>query len=142
MPDSSPDPLTFHTRFNRRAHGCMPLFVAVVCMAVFTLLWLVPVQKPEPLRSRGVGEVLLSDDETVDFMVRAQSPLPLLQPRTIDPDFDETNRMPLKPELMRQVAPPAALFGAPDSAVLEAASLLELPPAHLLSPTDGKEDSK
>lgn len=139
MPDLSPDPLTFHTRFRRRAHGCLPLFVAGAFAFVFALLWLVPVQKPEPLRPRGVGEVLLSDDETVDFMVRAQSPLPLLQPRTLDPDFDEIDRMPLKPELKPQPAPPAPLFGAPDSAVLDAESLLQLPPESLLPSNNGKE---
>lgn len=139
MPDSSQDSLTFHTRFNRRAHGCLPLFVAGGFLLVFALLWLVPVQKPEPLRPRGVGELLISDDESVDFMVRAQSPLPLLQPRTLDPDFGETDRMPLRRELNMQPAPPAPLFGAPDSAVLEAESLLVLPPAGLLN---GKEGAK
>lgn len=139
MPDSSPDPLTFHTRFDRRAHGCLPLFVAGAFAFVLALLWVVPVQKPEPLRPRGVGEVLVSEDEAVDFMVRAQSPLPLLQPRMLDPDFDETDRMPLKRELKMQPAPPAPLFGAPDSAVLDAESLLALPPDELLN---GKETAK
>lgn len=133
MPDRDPDTLTFHTRFDRRAHGCLPLFVAGAFALVLALLWLVPVQKPDSLRPRGLGEVLVSDDETVDFMVRAQSPLPLLQPRTLDPDFDEVNRMPLRRELKMQPAPPAPLFGAPDSAVLEAESLLELPPDELLN---------
>lgn len=136
MPEHAPDPLTFHTRFNRRAHGCLPLFVAGAFLLVFVLMWLVPVQKPEPLRPRGVGVLLISDAESVNFMVRAQSPLPLLQPRTLDPDFDEIDRMPLKRELNMQPAPPAPLFGAPDSAVMDAEELLQLPPAEL---TEGKE---
>lgn len=139
MPDRTPDPLTFHTRFDRRAHGCLPLFVVGGGLLVLALLWLVPVQKPEPLRPRGVGQLLISDNEMVDFMVRAQSPLPLLQPRMLDPEFDETNRMPLKRELKLQPAPPAVLFGAPDSAVLSADELLQLPPAELLN---GKEAAK
>ena len=139
MSDRTPDPLTFHTRFDRRAHGCLPLFVAGAFLLVLALLWFIPVQKPEPLRPRGVGQLFISDDEAVDFMVRAQSPLPLLQTRTLDPEFDETNRMPLKRELKLHPAPPAALFGAPDSAVLSAEDLLQLPPAELLN---GKEAAK
>lgn len=137
MPKLTPEDLTFHTRFDRRAHGCLPLFVVGIFAAVLTAIWLVPVKKPEVLRPRGVGEILRESEPETDFFIREQSPLPLLQPRAIDPDFDETQRMPLTRELAPQPAPPAALFpAAPDSAVSDAESLLELPPA---APAPGKE---
>lgn len=137
MPKTSPEDLTFYTRFDRRAHGCLPLFVVAVFAVVLAVIWSVPVKKPEQLRPRGVGEVMRESDAVTEFLVREHSPLPLLQPREVDPDFDEEDRMPLqrKPELMP--APPAQLFPhAPDSAVLDAADLLALPPA---SSADGKE---
>lgn len=135
MPHHTPEDLTFHTRFNRRAHGCLPAFVAVMFVAVLILIWLTPVRKPEPLAPRGVGEVMHLTDALTAFSVRQQSPLPLLQPRLADPDFDEQDRMPLRRELHLLPAPPARLFpAAPDSAVLKAEDLLELPPT-----ADGKE---
>ncbi len=135
MQKTTPQDLTFHTRFDRRAHGCLPLFVVGVFLVVLSAIWLVPVKKPEPLRPLGVGEVMRESDPVTEFLVREHSPLPLLQPRAIDPDFDEVERMPLRRELTPMPAPPVRLFsGAPDSAVLEAEALLELPPT-----TDGKE---
>lgn len=134
MPKLTPEDLTFHTRFDRRAHGCLPLFVVCIFLAVLTLIWSVPVKQPEPLRPRGVGEVMRESDLVTEFLVREHSPLPLLQPRAIDPDFDEVDRMPLRRELAPMPAPPLRLFGAPDSAVLDAETLLELPPT-----ADGKE---
>lgn len=135
MENTPPEDLTFHTRFDRRAHGCLPLFVAGVFLAVLTAIWLVPVKKPEPLRPLGVGEVMRECDAVTEFLAREHSPLPLLQPRAIDPDFDEVERMPLRRELEPMPAPPARLFSAaPDSAVLEAENLLALPPT-----VDGKE---
>lgn len=129
MPKLTPEDLTFHTRFDRRAHGCLPLFVVCIFLAVLTAIWLVPVKEPEVLRPRGVGEVMRESDAVTEFLVREHSPLPLLQPRAIDPDFDEVDRMPLRRELAPAPAPPLRLFGAPDSAVLDAENLLELPPA-------------
>lgn len=140
MPKTTPEDLTFHTRFDRRAHGCLPLFVIGVFLAVLTVIWLVPVKKPEPLRPLGIGEVMRESDALTELIVRENSPLPLLQPRAIDPDFDEVDRMPLRRELAPAPAPPARLFpAAPDSAVLDAESLLELPPAPAAEP--GKEVS-
>lgn len=134
MPKTTPEDLTFHTRFHRRAHGCLPLFVVCIFLAVLTAIWLVPVKEPEPLRPLGVGEVMRESDVVTEFRVREHSPLPLLQPRAIDPDFDEVDRMPLRRELAPMPAPPLRLFSAPDSAVLDAETLLELPPT-----VDGKE---
>lgn len=135
MPKTPPEDLTFHTRFDRRAHGCLPLFVVCAFLAVLAVIWMVPVKKPESLRPLGVGEVMREGDALTDFLVREHSPLPLLQPRSVDPDFDEVDRMPLRRELSPLPAPPAPLFpAAPDSAVLDAEALLELPPT-----TDGKE---
>lgn len=139
MPTISDKDLTFHTRFDRRAHGCLPLFVVVVFLAVFTALWLVPVRKPEPLKPAGVGSAQLSRDEITDFLVRERSPLPLLQPRNVDPEFDERHPLSVHREFRLQAAPPAPLFGAPDSAVLNADDLLELPPDELLVSPQGKE---
>lgn len=135
MPNAPAEDLTFHTRFNRRAHGCLPVFVGCVFLAVLTAIWMVPVKKPEPLKPRGVGEVTHHTDALTDFLVRTHSPLPLLQPRLMDPDFDEQETMPLRRELRLLPAPPAKLFpAAPDSAVLKAEDLLALPPT-----ADGKE---
>lgn len=131
--------LTFHTRFDRRAHGCLPLFVIIIFLVVLSALWIVPVRRPEALHPLGEGTVQLSRDEMTDFLVREHSPLPLLQPRNVDPDFDERNTISVKRELRLQAAPPAPLFGAPDSAVLEADALLQWPPSHLLPAADGKE---
>lgn len=141
MPKTTPEDLTFHTRFDRRAHGCLPLFVICIFIVVLSAIWLVPVKPPEPLRPLGVGEVMRESDAVTDFMVREHSPLPLLQPRAVDTDFDEEERMPLRRELAPQPAPPARLFpAASDSAVLDAASLLELPPASAGEPEHGKEE--
>lgn len=129
MPPSLPEDLTFHTRFKRRAHGCLPFYMVGAAVLLLPLLWLVPVEKPKPLRPQGVGAVSRVSDMSTDFQVRQHSPLPLLQPRAVDPDFAEEERMSTSRELRMQPAPPIRLFGTPDSAVLDEADLLALPPA-------------
>lgn len=135
MPNRTAEDLTFHTRFDRRAHGCLPVFVGCVFLAVLSAISVIPVKKPEPLKPRGVGEVTRHTDALTDFLVREHSPLPLLQPRLSDPDFEAQETMPLRRELKLLPAPPAKLFpAAPDSAVLKAEDLLALPPT-----ANGKE---
>lgn len=128
MNDSLKD-LTFHTRFERPAHGCLPLFVVVMFVAVFAALWLVPVVPIKTVHPLRVGTVSERSDGLTSFMVLQQSPLPLLQPWDRDPDFDEQRRLPLTHTPRPMEAPPLPTVPRTyDSAVLQAEELLALPP--------------
>lgn len=124
--------LVYHIKHGRSMPGCLPLFVLIAGACVVLGLMFVEVRKPEPLRPRGEGNVYYRNDELLHFHAFQRSPLPFRLPASIDPAQTPDREMPpLSPERKVELlpAPAPSLFGsAPDSAVLEKASLLRLPP--------------
>lgn len=93
---------------------------------------LVQVKMPEPIRPRGEGNLYYRDDELLRLQINQRSPLPLQLPDSLDPAravgaatsslaWSKTvNLLPLES--------PRIYTPAPDSAVLNAAELISLPP--------------
>lgn len=124
--------LLYHTMHSRPMPGCLPLFFLLAMILVGVGLWVAPVKVPERVKPRGVGKVYKKEGRLTDFVLRRQSPLPLHLPLHADPEYREdlaAASMPLLRESRVLPPPPQELFDpAADSAVLDAAALLELPP--------------
>lgn len=124
--------LLYHTMHSRPMPGCLPLFFLLAMVVVGVGLWVAPVEMPERVKPKGVGKVYKKEGRLADFVLRRQSPLPLHLPLHADPEYREdlaAASMPLLRESRVLPPPPQELFDpAADSAVLDAASLLELPP--------------
>ena len=124
--------LLYHTMHSRPMPGCLPLFFLLAMVVVGVGLWVAPVEMPELVKPRGVGKVYKKEGRLTDFVLRRQSPLPLHLPLHADPEYCEdlaAASMPLLRESRVLPPPPQELFDpAADSAVLDAAALLELPP--------------
>lgn len=124
--------LLYHTMHSRPMPGCLPLFFLLAMIVVGVGLWVAPVEMPERVKPRGVGKVYKKEGRLTDFVLRRQSPLPLHLPLHADPEYREdlaAASMPLLRESRVLPPPPQELFDpAADSAVLDAAALLELPP--------------
>ena len=124
--------LLYHTMHSRPMPGCLPLFFLLAMVVVGVGLWVAPVEMPERVKPRGVGKVYKKEGRLADFVLRRQSPLPLHLPLHADPEYREdlaAASMPLLRESRVLPPPPQELFDpAADSAVLDAAALLELPP--------------
>ncbi len=137
--------LVYHLKHGRPMPGCLPLFVLLAGVLVVLAMELVQVRKPEPLRPRGEGNVYYRNDELLHFHVLQRSPLPLRLPACADPaqaPDAETPPLMLEREVSLLPAPAPTLFSsAPDSAVLDKAVLLELPPGETDAAGDeGEED--
>lgn len=131
---NKPAKLLFHSLHSRPMPGCLPLFFLMAAAVTGVVIALVHVTLPQQLRPRGVGNVYYRNDELTRFQVRQSSALPLRLPAYADPAAHspaEAPGLPLKRELTPLPAPPYSLLSdaAPDSAVLDAGSLLALPPA-------------
>lgn len=127
---TTPTKLIYHSLHKRPMPGCLPLFFLLAALATGAVMWLVQVKLPEPFRSRGTGAVHYRNDELTRFQVRQHSALPLRLPtdpaaRLPEPD----HALPLQRPIELQSAPPLPITTEPpDSAVLDAATLLKLPP--------------
>lgn len=138
---TAPARLIYHSLHKRPMPGCLPLFFILAGLAVAGLVSLVRVTLPEPMRPKGVGNVYYRNDELIRFQVRQRSALPLRLPTYADPSA----RLPIPDHdlpLQRKINPvssPAQSFStrAPDSVVLDADSLLALPPE---SPTSQAQE--
>ena len=123
--------LLYHPMHSRPMPGCLPLFFLLALGVTALCLWIAPVKVPERVRSKGVGEVYVKEDRLTHFLLRRQSPLPLHLPNSADPEYQEDVAAATMPLLRpSQILPPPPLPGCPvvaDSAVLDAAALLELP---------------
>lgn len=124
--------LLYHTMHSRPMPGCLPLFFLLAMIVVGVGLWVAPVKVQERVKPKGVGKVYKKEGRLTDFVLRRQSPLPLHLPLHADPEYREdlaAASMPLLRESRVLPPPPQELFDpAADSAVLDAAALLELPP--------------
>lgn len=126
--------LVFYSLYKRPAHGCLPLFVLLALAFGAAVLLLVKVTMTEPLKPRGEGVVHVNTGADTRFLVLRRSVMPLLLPLAPEKLPDST-ALPTARTLQPQQAPAVPLFSEiPDSAVLDAAELLALPPA-----ADGKE---
>lgn len=123
--------LLYHTMHSRPMPGCLPLFFILAMIVAGVGIWLSPVEMPERVRPRGVGKVYIKNDRLTNFVLGRQSPLPLHLPLHADPEYQEdvaAASMPLLRPVKLMPAPPQPVFNtAADSAVLNEASLLELP---------------
>ncbi len=124
--------LLYHTLHSRPMPGCLPLFFLFALVVAGVCLWLAPVEMPQQQRPRGVGKVYVKKGRLADFVLRRQSPLPLQLPQHADPEYSEdlaAAAMPLLRPSTVLPPPPLEMFDpAVDSAVLNAAELLALPP--------------
>lgn len=132
-------PLVYHALHRRPMKGgCLPLFFLLSCALLAAVLMVVRVEMPRGQRNKGEGRVYYRNDELMRFHVRQRSPLPLNLPDDVDPARQEeaaTQALPVRYEPAPLAAPPQRVFAAaPDSCVLEADSLLALPPDGLQEP--------
>lgn len=129
---NAPAKLIYHSLHKRPMPGCLPLFMLLAALVTGGVMWLVQVRMPEPFRPRGTGTVHYRNDELTRFQVRQRSALPLRLPAYADPaaHLPELNyELPLSRPVNLQPAPPLPITTEPpDSAVLDAATLLQLPP--------------
>ena len=137
--------LIYHSLHGRHIQGCLPMFLVLSVIAFGIFLWAVPIRWMERIVPRGVAEVYHRNDDFTNYMVRQSSPLPLQLPLVADPEFLEDSaarEMPLRREAQLRMAPPMAILPiVPDSAVITAEKLLELPPiAAEAEPQSGKEE--
>lgn len=123
-----PQSLIFYTAYIRRAHGCLPLFFLLSAFFLTGLFYMVRIVRPEKPERPQVGTIYASTDAPTRFMVQQRSILPLLYPAA--QDLEPMGKpLPLTREMQPVSAPPLPLYPtAPDSAVLDAEQLLELPP--------------
>lgn len=135
---NAPAKLIYHSLHKRPMPGCLPLFFMLAALVSGLVMWLVEVKLPEPFRPRGTGVVHYRNDELTRFQVRQRSALPLRLPG--DPATQlpgPLHTLPLTRAVELQPAPPLPITTEPpDSAVLDAASLLRLPPP---LPVEAKE---
>ena len=129
---NAPTKLIYHSLHKRPMPGCLPLFFLLAGLATAAVIWLVEVQLPAPFRPRGTGTVSYRNDELTRFQVRQRSALPLRLPGD-DPAArlpEPAHALPLQRAVELQAAPPLPITREPrDSAVLDAETLLRLPPA-------------
>ena len=124
--------LVFHSRHRRHlAGGCMPVFFLLALALLAGLLLVLRVEMTPPIRPAGEGNILHRKDELVETQIRQRSPLPLRLPRYIAPLRQDEGivNLPLRRTLTAAEAPEESPFAtAADSVVLNAVTLLELPP--------------
>ncbi len=127
------DRLVFHSQHRRHVRGgCMPVFLLLAVAFMVGGFMFVRVEMKPPLRPAGEGNLLYRKDELLETQIRQRSPLPLRLPRYIAPlRLDEgVVNLPLRRYLEAAPAPEELPYPvAADSVVLNATSLLELPPA-------------
>ncbi len=124
--------LVLHSEHRRHVRGgCLPVFLLLSVAFFASVLMLVRVEMEPPLRPAGEGNVFYRKDELQENQIRQRSPLPLRLPRYVAPlrkDEGVVN-LPLRRTLKAAEAPEELPYPtAPDSVVLNATSLLELPP--------------
>lgn len=129
---NAPTRLIYHSLHKRPMSGCLPLFLLLATLATIGAISLVHVTMPPPFHSRGQGTVGYKNDELTRFQVRQRSALPLRLPTYADPAAQQPvahAELTLGREVPLQEAPPLPITAEPpDSAVLDAAELLRLPP--------------
>lgn len=124
-------PLIYHAPHRRPMPGCLPLFLMLSLAAVIGGIFLVPVKMPERLKPWGEGHVFYRQDALLTAQVRQRSMLPFRLPPELEPvsAVPHLEEVPLSLPLQLLPAPPEELFASPpDSAVLQEADLLALPP--------------
>lgn len=140
------DILLYHPKYSRPLRGCLGHFILLAMAVVAAVLVLVKVLPPEPMPPTQEGTLHYRNDELLHMQALMHSPLPLPLPRYVDParrDAAAAQELPSRfvPKLSQ--APAERIFSAAhDSAVLDAASLIALPPEGLRDtpPTaDGEE---
>lgn len=126
------DSLVYHTLHGRPMAGCLPLFFILSCLFLGGLLMALKVEMPPRIPPKGEGRVYYRNDDLVHFNLRQRSPLPLNLPDYIDPARQEESAAQVLPTrfspALQQAPPLRGVSQAPDSCVLDAASLLVLPP--------------
>ncbi len=131
--NESRDNLVYHSEHRRHVRGgCMPVFLLLALGLVVGGALLVRVEMKPPVRPVREGNLLYRKDELLETQIRQRSPLPLRLPRYIAPLRQDEGvvNMPLRRKLKAADAPEELPFPtAADSVVLNATSLLELPPA-------------
>jgi len=135
------DSLVYHTLHGRPLVGCLPLFFILSCLVLGGLLMALKVEMPSGIPPKGEGRVYYRNDDLVHFNLRQRSPLPLNLPDYIDPARQEESAAQVLPTrfspALQQAPPLRVLSQAPDSCVLDAASLLALPPGDFASSAQG-----
>ncbi len=131
--------LLYHRAHTRPMPGCLPLFIVLAALLVAGIITLFKVNLPPPMEPRGEGKIIYRQDDLTRFRVRQLSALPLRLPSAVDPATHlpvPTHELPLHPAL-QLVPPPSQLLPSCDheSAILDDAYLLELPPANTPAPT-------
>ncbi len=124
--------LLYHPRYSRPLRGCLAYFVLLAVVVLALVLALVKVQTPEPLPRAKEGTLHYRNDELLHMQVLMHSPLPLPLPAYVDParrDAVAAQELPTRFVPRLSQAPAERIFSAAhDSAVLDAASLISMPP--------------
>lgn len=138
--------LVYHIQYSRPLRGCLWIFVFVAIAVVALVLTFVKVDMPEGLPPAREGSLYYRNDSLLQLQVLMRSPMPLPLPAYVDPARREEAAAQALPKSFVPTlsqAPAEPIFSAAhDSAVLDAASLIALPPEGLQDapPTaDGKE---
>ncbi len=125
--------LIYHSLHSRPMPGCMPLFMLLSALFLGGAALLVQVVMPQRVRPKGEGNIYYRDDAILRHQINQRSPLPLRLPDSLDPTKSENVAAPslswIKPVSLLPLFSPRIYSPAPDSAVLNAADLLALPPA-------------
>lgn len=125
-----PANLLYHSLHKRPMPGCLPLFFLLAAVVTGAVMWLVKVEPPKRVFPRGAGSVQIQNDEMTSFQVRQRSAMPLHLPRdpAVQLPWGPHELSPTRPVTPLPAPPLPIITAPPDSAVLDADSLLRLPP--------------
>lgn len=130
--------LIYHSLHSRPMPGCLPLFMVFAAIFLGGVMLLVQVAMPKRVRPQGEGTVYYRDDAILRYQINQRTPLPLQLPSSLDPTHTEEVVVPVlswvKPNSLLPLMSPRIYSPAPDSAVLNAEELLELPSEQQLRP--------
>lgn len=132
---TSENELAYHTQYSRPLRGCFGVFVLLAVVVVLAVFCLVRIRFEEPLPPAREGMLHYRCDELQHLQVLMRTPMPLPLPRYVDPARCEEAAAQALPPGFRpglSKAPAERIYSAAhDSAVLDAAHLIELPPPGL-----------
>lgn len=136
----------YHIAYKRPLRGRLWIFVFLAIGMVALVFTLLKVNMPQPLPPAKEGVLYYRNDDLLRLQVLMRSPMPLPLPAYVDPARREEAAAQALPSCFVPTlsqAPAEPIFSAAhDSAVLEAASLIALPPEGMgdAPPSeDGKE---
>lgn len=135
MDEEQDNILAYHTKYSRPLRGCFAVFVVLAVLVIVAVFAFVRIRFAEPLPQAEEGMLHYRCDELQHLHVIMRTPMPLPLPQYVDParrEEAEAQALPQRFTPGLSKAPAERIYSAAhDSAVLDAAGLIALPPEGL-----------